>query len=200
MRVGVHGVSGDAGGGAKLPAMADPPVSSLLTAMITPAVLISGAATLLMSTSTRLGRATDRVRGLTERFKLLVGEAGQREPLAAEEKRMIIGQLPRLSRRTRYLQRALTAFYLAVALLVCTSILLGLSGLSSLDTGLIPVLTALLGSSFLAYGALLLSFEARLSARTTRAEMRFLERLGAHYASLYVQDAAEVTPEKVGST
>lgn len=176
---------------AKLPDMAEPPVSSLLTAMITPAVLISGAATLLMSTSARLGRATDRVRSLTERFKLLAGEAGQREPLAAEEKRMIIGQLPRLSRRTRYLQRALTAFYTAVALLVSTSILLGVSGLAALGTGFAPIVTALIGSGFLAYGALLLSYEARLSARTTRAEMHFLERLGEHYASLYQEAGGE---------
>ena len=33
---------------------------NVLTAMITPAVLISGAGTLIMSTSTRVGRATDR--------------------------------------------------------------------------------------------------------------------------------------------
>ena len=42
------------------------PSTSVLTAMITPAVLISGAGTLIMSTSTRLGRSTDRVRTLTD--------------------------------------------------------------------------------------------------------------------------------------
>ena len=97
--------------------MADP-VFSVLTAMITPAVLISGAGTLLLSTSNRLGRSTDRVRTLTARFKLLMGPQGQSEPLAAEEKRLILEQLPRLTRRTRYLHRAMQAFYLSVALLV----------------------------------------------------------------------------------
>ena len=156
-----------------------------LSAMITPAVLISGAGTLIMSTSTRLGRSTDRVRTLTSRFKVLVSEEGQKEPMAREEKILIIGQLPRLTRRTRYLHRALQAFYLAVALLVLTSILLGIEHLTQQTTGFFPVALALAGASTLAYGAILLSFESTQSSITTRREMRFLEELGAHYASLY---------------
>lgn len=164
--------------------MADPS-SSVLTAMITPAVLISGAGTLIMSTSTRLGRSTDRVRTLTARFKELVTPEGQLEPLAREEKRLIIGQLPRLTRRTRYLHRALQAFYLAVALLVCTSVFIGAENLLHIRVGILPVVLALSGSSMLAYGALLLSFESTQSSITTRREMVFLEELGAHYATLY---------------
>lgn len=164
------------------------PISSLLAAMITPAVLISGAGTLIMSTSTRVGRATDRVRALTSRFKQLVSEEGQHEPLAREEKRLIIRQLPRLSRRTRFLMRALQAFYTSVALLVLTSILLGLDGLFDVNTGSLPLLMALGGSVALAYGALLLSYEARFSAATTKEEMRFLEELGQHYAGLYAEE------------
>ena len=102
---------------------------TILSAMITPAVLISGAGTLLMSTSSRLGRATDRVRMLTARFKVLVTPEGQREALAKQEKRMILGQLPRLSRRTRFLQRAMQSLYLAVSLLVLSSIWIGAASL-----------------------------------------------------------------------
>lgn len=169
--------------------MADPNLS-VLAAMITPAVLISGAGTLLLSTSTRLGRATDRVRQLTARFKELVTEEGKRAPLAREEKQMIVRQLPRLTRRTRYLQRALRAFYMAVALLVGTSLLIGIGELAALDMGFAPLLLALLGAAGLAYGALLLSFEATLSGITTREEMDFLMHLGEHYATLY-QDTTD---------
>lgn len=171
-------------------ATADPTLS-VLAAMITPAVLISGAGTLLMSTSSRLGRSTDRVRVLTARFKVLGSEEGQREPLAREEKRMIVEQLPRLARRTRYLQRAMRAFYIAVALLVGTSILIGASELGRWSGGPLPVLLALLGAGSLAYGALLLSFEATLSGITTREEMRFLVNLGQHYAELYDSSGEE---------
>ncbi len=138
-----------------------------------------------MSTSSRLGRSTDRVRALTSRFKVLVSEEGQKEPLARQEKAMIISQLPRLTRRTRYLHRALRAFYLAVALLVLTSILLGIENLSQRTISTLPVLMALSGAITLAYGAILLSFESTQSSITTRREMQFLEELGAHYASLY---------------
>ncbi|GHG33878.1 hypothetical protein CBQ26_09635 [Deinococcus indicus] len=164
--------------------MADPSLQ-VLTAMITPAVLISGAGTLLMSTSSRLGRVTDRVRQLTARFKVLVTEDGRQEGLAREEKRLIVQQLPRLARRSCIIVRAMTALYLAVALLVLTSILIGGSALLGQDAGLLPVVIAIAGAGSLAYGALLLSFETRLSASTTREEMKFLVSLGEHYAGLY---------------
>ncbi|EYB67454.1 hypothetical protein DEIPH_ctg040orf0016 [Deinococcus phoenicis] len=164
--------------------MEDPHLN-VLAAMITPAVLISGAGTLLMSTSSRLGRATDRVRHLTARFKVLVSEGGRQEALAREEKYMIIRQLPRLTRRSRILQRAMTSLYLAVALLVLTSILIGAASLLTRPPGPAPVVLALLGAAALAYAALLLSFETRLSARTTQEEMGFLVALGQHYAELY---------------
>ena len=40
---------------------------AILTAMITPAVLISACGALIFSTSTRLGRVVDRVRMLSEK-------------------------------------------------------------------------------------------------------------------------------------
>lgn len=177
----------------------------VLSAMITPAVLISGAGTLLMSTSVRVGRATDRVRQLTARFRFLVSAEGQQEPRAREEKRIIMRQLPRLARRTRLLVRAMTALYVAVALLVLTSILIGgaalLGGVSGvLLSGVLPVLLAVAGSASLAYAALLLSFETRLSARTTREEMDFLVGLGQHFSSLYDDTSPDVSGASAGAT
>ncbi|WP_343759017.1 DUF2721 domain-containing protein [Deinococcus depolymerans] len=169
----------------------------VLTAMITPAVLISGAGTLLMSTSSRLGRVTDRVRQLTARFKELVTEDGRQEGLAREEKRLIVQQLPRLARRSRIIVRAMTSLYLAVALLVLTSILIGSSALLNQAAGLLPVMIAIAGSASLAYGALLLSFETRLSASTTREEMKFLVALGEHYAGLYDERLMKEVGEKL---
>ncbi|MDV6375169.1 DUF2721 domain-containing protein [Deinococcus arenicola] len=178
---------------------------NVLSAMITPAVLISGAGTLLMSTSTRVGRATDRVRQLTARFRFLVSEEGQQEPRAREEKWLIVRQLPRLSRRTRLLVRSMTALYVAVALLVLTSILIG--GASLLGevgrpelTGPLPVIIAVAGAASLAYAALLLSYETRLSAVTTREEMNFLVGLGDHYAALYDDAHPEEEQKAVGGS
>ena len=71
-------------------------------------------------------------------------------------------------------------------LLVLTSLLIG--GLDLLRVGgltVLPVVTALLGALALAYGATLLSYEAGISASTTREEMTFLSDLSRHYADLY---------------
>ena len=131
--------------------------------MIAPAVLISGVGILLMRTSSRLGRATDRVRTLTARFnKVLVTPEGQREALAKQEKRMILGQLPRLSRRTQFLQRAMQSLYLAVSLLVRASIWIGAASLLFQSVALRLVLLAIAGAATLAYSAVLLSIESGL--------------------------------------
>ena len=157
---------------------------SVLSAMITPAVLISACGTLILSTSQRLARTTDRVRNLTGRFKHLVGD-GRSEPLAQDEKRMIISQLPRLTRRVRLLQRSLTAFYSAVAVFVLTSLVVGGGELLGRETAFVPVVLGLLGALALAFGSVLLMFEAQLSYHTTRKEMDFLQHLGDHYNELY---------------
>ncbi|WP_380083580.1 DUF2721 domain-containing protein [Deinococcus lacus] len=155
--------------------------------MITPAVLISGAGTLLLSTTNRSGRVTDRIRQLTERFKDLVQEESPSEALAAEEKQMILRQLSLQSRRSRMIMRAMTGLYLALSLLVLTSIMIGAEALIDPRLGGVPPVLAILGALAMAYSAILLSIEVRLSARATREELQFLVHLADHYALLYDQ-------------
>src|SRR6267143_3339012 len=54
----------------------DPMTSAVavLTAMITPAVLISACGSMILSTSHRLGRVVDRVRGLSDKLDELFGK------------------------------------------------------------------------------------------------------------------------------
>src|SRR5512144_1161247 len=85
----------------------------VLTAMITPAVLISASGTMILSTSTRLGRVVDRVRSLSDRLRELTATFDQPEYFE-EETAMFYHQLDKLTRRSLLLQRALTTFYLAV--------------------------------------------------------------------------------------
>jgi len=51
----------------------DPTLSAVavLTAMITPAVLISACGSMILSTSSRLGRVVDRVRALSDKLEEL---------------------------------------------------------------------------------------------------------------------------------
>jgi hypothetical protein len=148
---------------------------AVLTAMITPAVLISASGTLILSTSTRLGRVVDRVRSLSDRLQALPEEDPKTELL--EEKRMMIfDQLDKLTSRSRLLQRALTTFYLAVGVFVATSVAIGIVSFFSSRWAFVPVALGLVGASFLFYGSMLAVFEARLALSTTHAEMDFVWR------------------------
>ncbi|HYP53415.1 MAG TPA: DUF2721 domain-containing protein [Pyrinomonadaceae bacterium] len=150
---------------------------SVLTAMITPAVLISACGTLILSTSTRLGRVVDRVRALSDDFEELA--SGERARELLEERRVVIfDQLDKLTSRARILQRCMIVFYLALGVFVLTSVAIGATAISGLGRGWLPVVTGLGGAVLLSYGSVLLIFEARLALSTITAEMDFIWRLG----------------------
>jgi hypothetical protein len=155
---------------------------TVLTAMITPAVLISASGTMILSTSTRLGRVVDRVRILSDRLRELARDDAAIE-FPEEERAMLFDQLDKLTSRSRLLQRALTGFYLAVGVFVAASVAIGVvaffsaRGLSTSGRGAwIPVALGLIGAVFLFYGSMLLIFEARLALRATHSEMDFIWR------------------------
>ena len=94
---------------------------AVLTAMITPAVLISACGALIFSTSTRMGRVVDRVRTLSERFENLAKHPEQ-DDMFEERRALIFGQLDRQTSRARLLQRAMLFFYIALSTFVATSV------------------------------------------------------------------------------
>lgn len=151
---------------------------AVLTAMITPAVLISACGTLILSTSTRLGRVVDRVRVLLERFEELAHGESQLE-LFEERRAMMFDQLDRLTSRARLLQRCMTVFYMALGIFVATSVAIGLAAATDVSRySWLPVVAGLVGALFLFYGSVLLIFEARLAFATIQSEMDFVWRLG----------------------
>lgn len=154
---------------------------AVLTAMITPAVLISACGTLILSTSTRVGRVVDRVRVVSREFEEMVRSDSGIE-LRAERQAMIFDQLDKLTSRSRLLQSALTIFYLALGIFVATSVAIGAVAVSGTHYYWIPVVTGLIGACFLFYGSILLIFEARLALSTIHAEMDFLWRLSTKVA------------------
>jgi hypothetical protein len=165
-----------------MPTEMDALTSSLavLTAMITPAVLISASGTMILSTSTRLGRVVDRVRSLSDRLEELARETTELE-FKDERRVMIFNQLDMLTSRSRLLQRGMTVFYMAVGIFVATSVAIGIVAVSGVRYSWIPVVLGLIGACFLFYGSILLIFEARLALSTTHAEMDFLWRQGKRY-------------------
>jgi hypothetical protein len=151
---------------------------AVLTAMITPAVLISACGALILSTSARLGRVVDRVRTLIDRFEEM-SQSDQEVQLFEERRVMIFEMLDRLTDRARLLQRGMTVFYFALGAFVLTSVAIGLvTAVGGTGFAWLAVALGLLGSSGLFYGSVLLIFEARLALSTINAEMDFIWKLG----------------------
>lgn len=146
--------------------------SEVLGAMITPAVLISASGTLVLSTSNRLTRVVDRVRALAQE-----AEGFQGEQRTGPRARLIADHLPKLSDRALLLRAALTALYVAIGLLVITSIAVGVTAALGWDYGWVPVVTGLAGAGTLLYGSLLLIREARLAIGSTLQEMDYLREV-----------------------
>jgi len=154
---------------------------AVLTAMITPAVLISACGALILSTSTRLGRVVDRVRMLIERFEEMMNmqqDEGGVE-LFEERRTVMFNQLDKLTTRTRLLQKSMRVFYLSLGVFVGTSVAIGLvAAVGRPNWAWLPVVLGLSGASGLFYGSVLLIRESRLAQDALNAEMDFIWKLG----------------------
>jgi len=150
--------------------------------MITPAVLISACCSMILSTSTRLGRVVDRVRTLSERLEEISNRQGA-DDRVKERQVAIYEQLDKLTSRARLLQRCMVTFYLSLVAVAATRKAIGLVAISSsLRYTLVPVVCGLIGALFLFYGSMLLIFEARLALSTIHAEMDFIWRVSQKVA------------------
>jgi hypothetical protein len=145
---------------------------AVLTAMITPAVLISACGSMILSTSHRLGRVVDRVRSLSDKLEELSSRAVN---TTTDRQAIIFAQLDKLTSRARILQRAMVTFYLALGMFVATSVAIGVVAIAGNPRyNLVPVMVGIIGACFLFYGSILLIFEARLALSTIHAEMDFI--------------------------
>lgn len=150
---------------------------AVLTAMITPAVLISACGSMILSTSHRLSRVVDRVRALSDKLEELAEKRANESTGTTERQAIIFAQLDKLTSRARILQRSMVTFYLALGLFVATSVAIGIVAIAGNPRyNLLPVIVGLAGACFLFYGSMLLIFEARLALSTIHAEMDFIWR------------------------
>ena len=144
-----------------------------LTAMITPALLISATGSLVLSTSTRLGRVVDRVRELEKRLsELIMIEDKSAIPLYSKRLETIVHLLDKVTSRARILQRALSAFYYGLGLFVLTSLTIAVAGIFGIYRWL-PIPVGVVGIMFLFYGSVLMLRETAMARATINAEMDF---------------------------
>ncbi len=148
---------------------------SLLSEMITPAVLLSACGTLILSTSNRLGRGSDRVRQMGARVQRLE-QATATDADAHDEWHLIDAVLPKLVRRVRLIHQSLVTLYASMVLFVLASLVIGCAGLADIDTGKAALVLGLGGVLTMAYAATLLAIESRLSLSANLIEMEFIQR------------------------
>jgi hypothetical protein len=153
-----------------------------LTAMVTPTLLISATGSLVLSTSTRLGRVVDRVRFLEDRLSDLIYVDNKAEvPLYDKRVEVIVELLDKVTSRSRILQRAMAAFYYGLGFFILTSVTIAIAGLFNIYRWL-PIPIGIVGIIFLFYGSLLMLRETRMATATINAEMDFTWELARKVA------------------
>jgi hypothetical protein len=150
----------------------------VLTAMLTPALLLSACGNFIISTSNRLGRVVDRVRKLSDRMEEVLREESDPE-LTLERTAMIEKQLDLQSRRASLLMRILVALYYASGLFVLTSVSIGVVTITSTRLYVIPVALGVGGAVMLLVAAVRLVTEARLALDGLHEETDFLQKITA---------------------
>ena len=150
-----------------------PSVIAVLSAMITPAVLLLATGSLVMTTSNRSMRCVDRVRERAEELE----ELGDVQDEHTDVKRQhLYKQLEINTRRARLLQKALSRLYLAVGFFVGTSVSIGLVALLHVSVGYVPLVLGFIGAFLLFSASVYLILESRLALTTTYSEMDYISR------------------------
>jgi hypothetical protein len=153
---------------------------NVLTAMLTPALLLSATGSFIISTSNRLGRVVDRVRKLSDRMEDLMNRRAEMSVELLEERQLMVAKHMRLqSHRASLLMKTLVALYISSGLFVLTSVSIGFVSIFSPKGSVIPVAFGVLGAVSLMVATVRLITEARLALDGLQDEMDFLQKLSA---------------------
>ena len=154
---------------------------NVLSAMITPAVMILATGSLILTTTNRLVRVIDRVREMLPEFEKQA-DLEMHDERSEEKRVMLFQQLDRATVRARLIQKALTRLYTALSLFLATSITLGIISLTHFTAAWIALVLGLIGALLLFSASILLILESRISLAATYSEMDYIRRISRHHA------------------
>lgn len=147
---------------------------SILSAVITPVVLISASALLTLSTATRMSRVLERARAMSE----LLEEFEKTRPGDAQERHsMLVTQFRRAKKRSELLSRALGSQYASISAFVATSVAIGASSVWQGFPAFLAVLFGFSGIMLLFYSSVLLIIDSRIGLAALHDEMDLMEKL-----------------------
>jgi hypothetical protein len=136
-----------------------------IAAMITPALLILGSASLVSSALVRMARVVDRSRYLAS-----VAQDGTWQKAG-----MTVGQLRswllRHERRARYAELSITVLYAAIVVFVATCLSIAVDRATGEALDWLPITLAILGTVLLLIGGAFMVTESRLSGNQISDEI-----------------------------
>jgi hypothetical protein len=150
----------------------------IVSAMITPAILILSAGNLVSSTLTRLARVVDRARTLLERAQDLYAEG------KPDDAKLIEKWLWTYNRRVSLTERALTLYYTAILLFIASSLSIAVNNFLADRFEWMTLTFVLLGGLVLTLGTAALVLETNLAVGTLRNEINLgLKKAGSREPS-----------------
>ncbi len=145
-------------------------VLSLLTAMITPAILIMACGQLSLTTSQRLSRSISRTRNLFNELKDI--KEGKKNATVDDKLNLHI-QITTSTRRSMILQQVMSMLYIALMLFIASSLLIGIFELMDWVRHWILIAIPMTGAIALFSASILLIMETRLALRSVDEEMKY---------------------------
>ena len=144
--------------------------TAVVSAMITPAILILAAGSLVSSTLVRLGRVVDQTRALIAQGERLVHQ-GKREGLDR-----VLVRIDRQVRRAELARTALWGYYIAIAFFLLSSVMLALNQVFHGHVNWVGPSLTLVGGLVLMLATAALVVEVGLSAGSLREEVDYFKR------------------------
>lgn len=142
-----------------------PGAVALIAAMVTPALLILGSASLVASALVRMGRVVDRTRTLAAAI-----HAGEASNLGVSPTRLRTW-LERHAIRARHAERSIGLLYAAVVIFITTSLSLALDRAGAGLPAWLPAALAIGGTFLLLAGGAFMVAESHLSSRQIQEEI-----------------------------
>jgi hypothetical protein len=165
----------------------------VLTTMIAPALFMTATGSLILSSNNRVARIVDRIRVLIDRLDA-ISKPSSTDDCPELRKKFYYDEMQSLHRRSLRIRTASALLYLAFALFVAASLLIGLDLFLSIRAPSVPIVLALGGAAALLWASVNLFQEARTALRVVDLEIEFIHNLRVERERL-AASGAEATTE-----
>ena len=155
------------------PIAALPSASSIVSAVVAPAILILACSSLITTTANRVSKVLDRLRDLSNTMESLQDD---RSGPMQNKRAYLAVLLAKGAMRAGLLQHTLATLYLALGALILTSVCTWVGATRELNVNFIavPMLASVI---FLFYASTLLIRESRIALSAVKVEMDYVRQL-----------------------